>query len=188
MHLAFPNFKKETRYRVETKQPGENSRNAEEEYLCDYGAAALLMPRELVEGRYVIEEGLDAVERLSDDADVSLQAAGNRLVSVADGTAAFLVFEWSHKPADRRALRRGEDVPKRLRLRYASVAGIRAYVPRFKSAADESVFCRAWHDGKRVRGRELLPGIERLGAFRVEAKAYGSEHRVVLATATKSIE
>ncbi len=52
IHLAFPNFKKETRYRLDAKSPGQNGRNAEEEYLCDLGAAALLMPRELVADRY----------------------------------------------------------------------------------------------------------------------------------------
>jgi hypothetical protein len=186
IHLAFPNFKKETRYRLDTKQPGENAPNAEEEYLCDLGAAALLMPRELVAGRYSLDEGLDGVERLARDAIVSLQAAGNRLASLAAGAGAFLVFEWSHKPADRPALRRGQDVPKRLRLRYASLAGIDAYLPRFKSAPDESAFCRAWHGWRRERGRELLPGAERLGAFEVEAQAFGSERRVVLATARKA--
>jgi IrrE N-terminal-like domain len=186
IHLAFPNFKKETRYRLDAKQPGQNTRNAEEEYLCDLGAAALLMPRDLVEGQYSLDEGLNGVERLSRDADVSLQAAGNRLASLAAGAGAFLVFEWSHKPADRPALRRGQDVRKRLRLRYGSVAGINAYVPRFKSAPDESVFCRAWHSWQRERGHELLPGAERLGPFEVEAQAYGTEWRVVLATARKS--
>lgn len=186
IHLAFPNFKKETRYRLDTKQPGEDASNAEEEYLCDLGAAALLMPRELVEGRYSLDEGLDGVERLARDADVSLQAAGNRLVSLAVGAGAFLVFEWSHKPADRPALRRGQDVPKRLRLRYGSLAGINAYLPRFKSAPDESTFCRAWQGWQRERGRELLPGAERLGPFEVEAQAYGSERRLVLATAQKT--
>jgi hypothetical protein len=187
IHLAFPNFKKETRYRLDTKQPGENAPNAEEEYLCDLGAAALLMPRELVDGHYSLDEGLDAVERLARDAEVSLQAAGNRLVSLAVGAGAFLVFEWSQKPADRPALRRGQDVPKRLRLRYASLAGIDAYIPRFKSAPDESTFCRAWHGWQRERGRELLPGAERLGPFEVEAQAYGSERRVVLATARTAL-
>ena len=186
IHLAFPNFKKETRYRLDTKQPGRNTPNAEEEYLCDLGAAALLMPRTLVEGRYSLDEGLAGVEQLARHADVSLQAAGNRLASLAEGVCAFLVFEWSHKPADRPALRRGHDVPKRLRLRYSSVAGINAYVPRFKSAPDDSVFCRAWHGWQREHGHELLPGAERLGPFEVEAQAFGSDHRVVLATARKA--
>jgi Zn-dependent peptidase ImmA (M78 family) len=186
IHLAFPNFKKETRYRLDATSAGHNGRNAEEEYLCDLGAAALLMPRELVAGDYSLDEGLDGVERLADDADVSLQAAGNRLVSLADNAGAFLVFEWTHKPADRPALRRGQQVPKRLRLRYGSIAGSAAYLPKFKSADDDSTFGQAWHGRKRERGRELLPGAERLGPFEVEAQAFGSDNRVVLATARKA--
>ncbi|TMK99470.1 MAG: ImmA/IrrE family metallo-endopeptidase [Actinobacteria bacterium] len=186
IHLAFPGFRKETRYRLDTKQPGQNARNAEEEYLCDLGAATLLMPRDLVEDLYSLDEGLQGVERLASDADVSLQAAGNRLASLYTGIGAFLVFEWSHKPADRPALRRGEDVPQRLRVRYGSVAGVDTYVPRFKSAADESVFSCAWRGWRRERGRELLPGGERLGPFEVEAQAYGTENRVVLATARRA--
>jgi hypothetical protein len=185
-HLAFPGFKRETRYRLEEKQPGQNGRNTEEEYLCDVGAAALLMPAALVESEYNIATGLDDVERLAHDATVSLQAAGNRLASLADGEAAFLVFEWSHKPADRPAIRRGEEVPKRLRLRYATLAAVDAYLPHFKSAADDSAFGRAWHGAHRERGRELLPGAERLGAFDIDAQAYGADGRVVLAIATRS--
>jgi hypothetical protein len=185
-HLAFPGFKRETRYRLEEKQPGQNGRNSEEEYLCDMGAAALLMPGALVEGDYHIDTGLDDVERLARDAEVSLQAAGNRLVSLAGREAAFLVFERSHKPADRPAIRRGESVAKRLRLRYATLADVDAYLPHFKSAPDDSVFDRAWHGSRREHGRELLPGAERLGAFEVDAQAYGTEHRVVLAIAMRS--
>jgi hypothetical protein len=185
-HLAFPGFKRETRYRLEDKQPGQNGRNTEEEYLCDLGAAALLMPRALVRGSYDVSAGLDDVARLSGDAHVSLQAAGNRLVSLSDREAVFLVFEFSHKPADRPALRRGEQVPKRLRLRYATLTGLDAYLPHFKSASEDSVFGRAWHGIHRERGRELLPGAEHLGAFNVDARAYGADRRVVLAVATRS--
>jgi hypothetical protein len=184
MHLAFPGFKREARYRLEAREPGQNARNAEEEYLCDLGAAALLMPSDLVRGTFPAEDGLLTVEKLAQSAQVSLQAAGNRLVEFAERPAAFLVFDWSHKPADRPALRRGEQVPPRLRLRYASSSGVSAYMPRFKSAPDDSVFCAAWHDHHRHTGYELLPGAPELGLFHVQAKAYGNaERRVVLATA-----
>lgn len=186
MHLAFPGFKKETRYRLDTKSPGQNAPNAEEEYLCDLGAAALLMPRTLVKGKYTVEDGLAGVERLARAANVSLQAAGNRMISLADQPSAFLVFDWSHKPADRPRLRRGEDVAKQLRLRYATVTQLDTYLPRFKSAPTDSIFCRAWHGYKREHGRELLPGADGAGAFEVEAKAYGSlERRVVMAVARR---
>ena len=36
-------------------------------------------------------------------------------------------------------------MPKRLRLRYATLTGLDAYLPRFKSPPEDSVFGRAWH-------------------------------------------
>ncbi len=183
MHVAFPGFKREARYRADTS-PGANPRNREEEYLCDHGAAALLMPRQLVAEGYRTDDGLDAVEALARDAEVSLEAAGNRLVSLSPTPAAFLVLKMTHKPADTPALRRGEDVPERLRMRYGTTSNLDLYVPRFKSARESSALCRAWEGWSTERGLEPLPGGERAGAFRVEAKAYGAdENRRVLAIA-----
>lgn len=183
MHVAFPGFKRESRYRADASSGG-HSRNREEEYLCDYGAAALLMPKRLVAGHYRIEDGLDAVETLANDASVSLEAAGNRLVSLSPTPATFLVLSMSHKPADTPALRRGDDVPERLRLRYATTANLDVYLPRYKSARDGSALCRAWEGWAVERGLEALPGADNAGAFRVEAKAYGAEdNRRVLALA-----
>jgi IrrE N-terminal-like domain len=183
MHIAFPGFKREARYRADTA-PGANPRNREEEYLCDHGAAALLMPRQLVAERYQAEDGLEAVEVLANDAEVSLEAAGNRLVSLSPTPAAFLVLTMTHKPPDTPALRRGEDVPKRLRLRYGTTANLDLYLPRYKSARDGTAPCRAWEGWSTEQGLEPLPGGERAGPFRVEAKAYGiDENRRVLALA-----
>lgn len=184
IHPAFPGFKEEKRYRLDSFAAPASSPNKEEEWLCDYGAAALLMPRELVEGRYLPTHGLAAVEQLADDADVSLEAAGNRIVSLSDEPVVFLCLALTHKPADRPALRKGEDVPKRLRVRYATTAHLNAYLPRFKGAASDSVLCRAHGSLRRVRGVEPLPGAEDAGLFRVEAKRYDSgETERVLAVA-----
>lgn len=183
MHLAFPGFKREARYRVDAAT-SENAPNREEEYLCDFGAATLLMPSRFVAGTYRAEDGLDAMEALSRDAEVSLEAAGNRLVSLADEPVVFLVLRQSHKPADMPALRRGEAVAERVRLRYASTANLNLYLPRYKSALDGSSLCRAWEGWKLERGVETLPGGDRAGLFQVEAKAYGNdEQRRVLALA-----
>lgn len=186
MHVAFPGFKREARYRAD-RNAGSSPRNQEEEYLCDYGAAALLMPKNLVEPRYRAEDGLKAVEALASDAQVSLEAAGNRLVSLSSTPAAFLVMTMGHKPADTPALRRGEDVPKRLRMRYATTGRLDLYLPRYKSARDGSALCRAWEGWEIERGLETLPGAESAGAFRVEAKAYGGDdNKRVLALAHAS--
>src|SRR6478752_5155479 len=113
MHVAFPGFKREARYRADDAT-GASRRNREEEYLCDYGAAALLMPEQLVRETYRADDGLDTLEALANAAEVSLESAGNRLVSLATSPAVFMVLGMSHKPAESSRLRRGEDVAKRL--------------------------------------------------------------------------
>lgn len=176
MHTAFPGFGPEKRYRLDTVVES-NPINREEEYLCDLGAAALLMPTELVKDDYRLEDGLGAVESLSRDARVSLEAAGNRLAELSQVPVVFLTFEYGHKPADRPALRRGEKVPKRVRLRYARCANLDIYLPRFKGASEESVITGAHRNGKLERATEPLPSAEGAGLFAVEAKCYGAEER-----------
>lgn len=173
MHAAFPNFAAEERYRLDATMD-RHSENAEEEYLCDLGAAALLMPTELVEHEYTVRGGLADVERLSGDAEVSIEAAANRLVSLADEPAVLLCLTWSHKPADRPVLRKGVDVPEALRVRYALTKHLNLYVPKFKSAPRASVFCDAAESTDIESAVTRLPGVEAAGRFRVEAKRYGA--------------
>lgn len=174
IHPAFPGFEVEHRYRLDASME-RHAENREEEYLCDLGAAALLMPSALVADRYTVRGGLDDVERLSTDAEVSLEAAANRVVALADEPAVMLCLAWSHKPADRPALRKGENVPKRLRVRYAVTSHMRLYVPKFKSAGDETVFAQAARSVSSEREVTALPGLAKAGKFRVEAKRYGSD-------------
>jgi Zn-dependent peptidase ImmA (M78 family) len=175
MHTAFPNFTEEKRYRFDTSVETKPL-NQEEEYLCDLGAAALLMPAALVTNRYrLTESGLKAIEKLSNRADVSLEAAGNRLAELSKEPVAFMVFEHGHKPADRPVLRRGSDVEKRVRLRYAHCSELDVYLPRFKSADDDSVITRAHHTGDTENAVEELPGVAGGELFEIEAKRYGSE-------------
>lgn len=177
IHTAFPGFKRERRYRSDAVAMERHPPNREEEYLCDFGAAALLMPAQLVEDRYSVKGGLRDAERLSSDADVSVEAAANRLIALSDEPAVLLCLVRMHKPADRPALRRGADVPERLRIRYGFSRHIDLYVPRFKSADDDSVFSRAGESFRAQKSVETLPGAAHAGLFRVEAKSYGSGDR-----------
>lgn len=173
MHPAFPGFTREARYRLDASMD-RHAENSEEEYLCDLGAAALLMPSQLVGHLYTVRGGLHDVERLSADAEVSIEAAANRIVALADEPSVVLCLTRSHKPADRPALRKGEDVPKRLRVRYAVASHLNVYVPKFKGADDESVFCRAAGGVSVVADVATLPGAEQAGPFRIQAKRYGT--------------
>jgi Zn-dependent peptidase ImmA (M78 family) len=174
IHPAFPGFEVEHRYRLDASMD-RYAENREEEYLCDLGAAALLMPAELVADNYTVRRGLEDVERLSRDAEVSIEAAANRIVALADEPAIMLNLTWSHKPADRPALRKGIVTPKRLRVRYAVTSHIDLYIPRFKGAADDSVFCRAARSSALASDVTTLPGVDSAGQFRIQAKRYGSD-------------
>ena len=173
IHPAFPNFTLKKRYRLDATME-RHAENREEEYLCDLGAAALLMPADLIEDEYTVRGGLADAERLSADAQVSVEAAANRIVGLADEPCVLLCMTWSHKPADRPALRKGEDVPKALRVRYALTRHLNLFVPKFKGAETESVFYRAAGAIGAVTETTTLPGVER-ALFRVEAKRYGND-------------
>jgi hypothetical protein len=173
MHPAFPSFTSEMRYRLDATMD-RHAENREEEYLCDLGAAALLMPAELVRDDYTVRGGLADVERLSQDAEVSIEAAANRIVSLADEPAVLLCLTWSHKPADRPALRRGVDVPQELRVRYGISRHLDLYLPKFKSCPADSVFRQAAESTTITSAVAALPGVPDSRRFRVEAKCYGT--------------
>jgi hypothetical protein len=181
IHPAFPGFSRDSRYRLDEQVGRNRVGRSEEEYLCDFGAAELLMPADIVKPAYSVSRGLGHVERLAQDAEVSLEAAANRLVEIADEPAALLVLYEGHKPADRGALRRGEDVPERLRVHYCVARDIRVFVPRFKSADEGSVFVRALREPGVSRATEPLPGAATSREFMIEAKEYplGDRRRVI---------
>ena len=188
MHTAFPGFRKESRYRADSVVETYNRARGEEEYLCDVGAAALIMPRSLVELNYTISGGLEAVEQLAFDAEVSLEAAGNRLTALSDESSIFLVMQLCNKPADLPRIRRGETVEPRLRVQYAIVQRMNLYLPKYKSADDENPVARALDSGKTERQVASLPGGPPSALFSIEAKAYprlgpGGEIKRVLAVA-----
>lgn len=125
------------------------------ESLSDWGASVLLMPDELT-WSYRSDQGLRAVERLARDAQVSLEAAGLRLVERGGRPAAFVVAAATEQD---------------LRVRYARVHDVQLLIPRGASIDPGSVLARAAASGRRERGVEPLPG-DRDRRFHVEAKSY----------------
>jgi hypothetical protein len=173
MHTAFPGFHRDSRYRVDRTVGGFERSRSEEEYLCDRGAAAMLMPASLVTGLFDAGRGLGDVERLAAVARVSLEAAAIRLVSLSDRPTVFLVFEWAYKPADVPLLRRGRPPEQKLRVRYGMARALNLRVPRYASAPDASPYLRSLETGRAVRGTSTVPGDASGRRFLVEAKAYG---------------
>lgn len=173
IHTLFPGFRHESRYRVDVQTSDHRRERSEEEYLCDYGASELLMPVELLSAPALdLGNGLIAVENLAEDAAVSLEAAGNRLVGLSLERVAFLVLEVGHKPADARRIARGEQVAPRLRMRYStSSPRLPLFVPRHKSADAESPLVTALATDRTISSVGPIPGSgDRL--YRLEAKAY----------------
>jgi hypothetical protein len=169
IHTAFPGFSR-GRFRLDESVGHYERHRAEEEYLCDAGAAELLMPADMLKDSLSNSATLSAIEKLSRDAKVSLEAAGNRVVTLADEPMAFLVLEVMNKPADRPRIKRGERVPPRLRVRYARTQRIPIFIPRFKSVDRRSPFGRALRAEDLMGGDCELPGSAE--TFRVEAKRY----------------
>jgi hypothetical protein len=185
MHTAFPGFHRDARYRLD-KSVGTHQRSrGEEEFLCDRGAAALLMPAEMVSVHFDASRGLTDVERLASLAQVSLEAAAIRLVSLCAKPTLFLVLELAHAPADLPRLRKGGEASRVLRIRYGYSnvdRGLRAR--RHAAVSSESPFARAFHQDGAARGTTPVPGLPARRVAFVEAKAYGNaETRRVLAVA-----
>ena len=158
VHTALPGFRRGRRYRVDADVELAllAGSQAEEEQLCDWGASLLLMPDELT-WSYRADQGLRAVERLARDAQVSLEAAGLRLVERSGRPAAFLVAAAT------------EDG---LRIRYARVRDAGLPVPRGALVAPTSALARAAASGRRERAVEPLPGGDAERLFHLEAKSY----------------
>lgn len=170
-HTLFPGFSREARYRVDATVGTHVRERSEEEFLCDCGAAELLLPRSMVLDGYPISVGLKVVERLAKDAEASLEAAANRLVELASEKVGLIVLEVGHKPADSASLRKGEPIPKKLRVRYAKCHGLDVYIPRFKSVGDKGPFAQALEEGELINGVGFIPGTDST-EYLIEAKRY----------------
>jgi Zn-dependent peptidase ImmA (M78 family) len=171
VHTAFPGFTHETRYRVDEHVGRHLRLRSEEEFLCDHGAAALLMPADAVRDSFGDVVSLGTIEALADQACVSLEAAGNRQVRLTNGRDVFIVAEVMHKPADLRLIRKGDTVEPQLRVRYASNSGV-PFLPKYKSLAEVSVMNSALYTDGTVVGTDFLPGGNAQVKYDIQAKSY----------------
>ena len=61
-------------------------------------------------------------------------------------------------------------------MRYALTNHLDLYVPKFKGAPEDSVFTRARTSPMIQSETTTLPGVDRAGLFRVQAKRYGNDN------------
>lgn len=147
LHIFFPGFREERRTRID-RTVGAFDRTRIEEYLCDLGAAELLLPREPFLAALPPQPCLDDVIELAALFEASLEATAIRVVNLAAAPMALVVLEPAWKPVEQRELARratqpalagleGELPPKRLRVRWAYGPKMTT-IPKHKSIDDTS--------------------------------------------------
>jgi IrrE N-terminal-like domain len=168
-HTFFPGFQEERHSRVD-RTVGTFDRSAAEEYLCDVGAAELLLPRAEVAARITEHVDMDLVVELAATFRATVEATARRVAALCGGPTAVVNLEPGWRKAEeeqmrRRSLHTGllglEDppIPKKLRVRWAVSHGSMPTIPRNKSVADDTPLAKILDVGQLdYRGRTgLLP-------------------------------
>ncbi len=150
-HTLIPSYRRSPKARQDT-ETGMYGRDAEEEYLCDVAASELLMPTFLFRP-YAAARGV-ALATVTDSArtfEVSLEAAGVRLVESSTFPCAIVFWEERLKPTQDRDVRtktalpglEGYEPKPKLRIRFGvcSPGMQKHFFPRAKSLDDDSPVC-----------------------------------------------
>jgi Zn-dependent peptidase ImmA (M78 family) len=147
IHTFFPGFREERRTRTDTTV-GTYDRNQLEEYLCDLGAAELLLPRQPFLAALPAQPRIDDAIQLADLFDASIEATAIRIVNLTTAPMALVVLEPAWKPTEQRALARRATQPtlagletgpppKKLRVQWAYAPRM-STIPKHKSVDDAS--------------------------------------------------
>jgi Zn-dependent peptidase ImmA (M78 family) len=169
LHTFFPGFREERRRRTDPTV-GNFDGNQLEEYLCDLGAAELLLPRQSFLAALPAQPSFDDVIELAVVFKASLEATAIRMVSLASVPMALVVLEPAWKPAEQRELARratqpalagleSEPPPKKLRVWWAYGPRM-ATIPKHKSVDDASPLATVLETGGvDYRGRTGLTEV-----------------------------
>ncbi|MGH3950026.1 MAG: ImmA/IrrE family metallo-endopeptidase [Pseudonocardiaceae bacterium] len=147
-HTFFPGFQEERRSRTD-RSVGIFDRSAAEEYLCDVGAAELLLPRTEIIGRLPEPVDLDLVVELATTFRATVEATARRVAALCGGPTAVVVLEPGWRRAEEEQMRRRSfhtglldletpPIPKKLRVRWAVSHGGMPTISRNKSVADNT--------------------------------------------------
>jgi hypothetical protein len=173
-HTLFPDGYQMIRYRERDRDRFDPDH--ELEYLCDVGAAEILLPADDFRSDLaVFGATLHAVSALRERYQASREAVVRRMVQVGQGQNAAVFLEYRLKPSERAAMRqlsfRGmDDVPQpKLRIAYAVPSEqFTVFLPPHKSIPDDSCVYRALETGE-VETAEESWGVSGLPPCRVEA-------------------
>lgn len=176
-HTLVPSYQAWPR-RVEDAVTGLFQQDQEEEYLCDLGAAELLMPMALFRPLAAAQGfSLDTLETLRHDFRASREATAIRLVQTELWPCAMAIWHEAHKPSEQarmdRPLLPGFEPPappKKLRVRYAvHSAGFRHYLHPNLSAEPDGCLAACFAHDEVVGSAERLVLRERYEEFFVMA-------------------
>ncbi len=148
-HTFFPGFREQRRSRTDSTI-GRYDRSDAEEYLCDVGAAELLLPRQAILERLPTEINLDVVIDTAETFRATIEATALRVAALSATPTAVVVLEpgWRRAEEEEEIRQRGlykgllghepPPIPKKLRVRWAvSRYGMPA-IPARKSVANDT--------------------------------------------------
>src|SRR6266550_1543742 len=145
-HTFFPGFQDERRSRSDATV-GRYDRSRTEEYLCDLGAAELLLPRTEIRPRLRRHVDLGTVIELAAVFESTIEATALRVAALCRGPAAVVVLEPGWRQAEEAEMRRRgrrpapaashqPPIPKKLRVRWSASHHGFPVIPRNKSIDD----------------------------------------------------
>jgi len=145
-HTFFPGFQDERRSRTDPTV-GRYDRSRTEEYLCDLGAAELLLPRRDVLPRLRGRIDLNTVIDIAAAFDSTIEAAALRVAALSRRPTAVAVLEPGWRQSEEAEMRRRgtspapdrPPIPKKLRVRWSASHGGFPVIPRNKSIGDTTL-------------------------------------------------
>ena len=162
-HTLFPNYIQNPSKKSDMSV-GEYGIDAEEEYLCDVGAAELLMPRKFFHP-HLQDRGcaIEVISELAHLYEASLEAVAVQMVQSALHECAIIVWHSGHTPTQTDILNSGQcffedmddwtGVPKKLRTRYAlATPNFDYFFPKDKSVELNSPIHHCYLTGKVCKG------------------------------------
>lgn len=157
------------------------------EWLCNRGAADLLMPPQVFETR-AHEEGVsfNTAQKLSRAFGVSLTAALVQLARLAPSSHAVVLWRIKHKKADQTKQNHPNQLSlfgepeqfgpvKKLRVEWVLRGKNGLLIPQNKSVPEQSLIYAAWRDGLFTSGEERLDLGAVQGVFRSENLPFEAE-------------
>ncbi|MCW3096517.1 MAG: hypothetical protein JWL77_2135 [Chthonomonadaceae bacterium] len=179
-HTLFPNYMANPTKKTDL-YVGEYQEDAEEEYLCDVGAAELLMPRRFFHPA-LRDMGcsIEVIVELAGLYEASREAVAVQLAKAAVHDCAIIVWYPGHTKDQADALKGGqgfldgmEDLtgaPKELRTKYAiATSGIAHHFPKNKSVPDNSPIQHCYLTGEVCKGETWFPIGKTFKRFHTES-------------------